>query len=156
MNINLTLFGQTITFAIFVWFCMKYVWPPILAAMTEREKKIADGLQAAERASQELASAKEEVAQQLQEAKQEAVTILEQANKRARQMVDEAKDQAIAEGQRLKDAAAADISQEVNRAKESLRKEVSRLALVGAQQVLEVEIDENAHRDLLDKVASNL
>lgn len=156
MNINLTLFGQTITFAFFVWFCMKYIWPHILSAMTEREQKIADGLQAAERAKSELASAQEDVAKQIQQAKEEAASILEQANKRSRQMVEEAKEAAHAEGERLKHAAAADIEQEINRAKEQLRKEVSQLALTGAQQILEAEIDASRHNDMLDKLAANL
>lgn len=156
MNINLTLIGQSITFLLFVIFCAKYVWPPIIAAMSEREKKIADGLQAAERASLELASAQDDVAEQMQQAKTEAAAILEQANKRARQMIEEAKDLAVVEGGRLKEAAKADIDQEVNRAKEQLRVEVSKLAVAGAQQILETEIDESAHRGMLDKLAASL
>ena len=156
MNINLTLIGQSITFFLFVYFCAKYVWPPILAAMAERETKIADGLQAAERASLELSTAKEDVSRQLEEAKAEASAIIEQANKRARQVVEEAKEQAVSEGERLKEAAKADIDQEVNRAKEQLRREVSVLAIAGAEQILEAEIDENAHRSILDKLSASL
>ncbi len=156
MNINLTLFAQLISFAIFVWFCKNYVWPPIVAAMEEREKKIADGLNAAEKAGQDLEEAHKQVEAQLVEAKAQAAGILDQANKRAAQIVDEAKEQAVLEGQRLKGAAQADIEQEVNRAKEQLRSQVASLALVGAEKILEASIDENAHSDIVNKLAANL
>ena len=156
MNINLTLFAQLISFAIFVWFCKNYVWPPIVAAMEEREKKIADGLNAAEKAGQNLEEAHKQVEAQLVEAKAQAAGILDQANKRAAQIVDEAKEQAVLEGQRLKGAAQADIEQEVNRAKEQLRSQVASLALVGAEKILEASIDENAHSDIVNKLAANL
>jgi len=156
VNINLTLIGQTITFVIFVWFCFKYVWPPIMAAMAEREKKISDGLNAAAKASQDLADAQQQVDAQMTEAKQEAAAILEQANKRARQMVEDAKETATVEGNRIKESAQAEIDLEVSRAKETLRQDVSRLALAGAQQILQKEIDENSHRDILDGLAANL
>jgi len=156
VNINLTLIGQTITFVIFVWFCFKYVWPPIMAAMAEREKKISDGLNAAAKASQDLADAQQQVDAQMTEAKQEAAAILEQANKRARQMVEDAKEAATVEGNRIKESAQAEIDLEVSRAKETLRQDVSRLALAGAQQILQKEIDENSHRDILDGLAANL
>jgi len=156
VNINLTLFAQLISFAIFVWFCKNYVWPPIVAAMEEREKKIADGLNAAEKAGQDLEEAHKQVEAQLVEAKAQAAGILDQANKRAAQIVDEAKEQAVLEGQRLKGAAQADIEQEVNRAKEQLRSQVASLALVGAEKILEASIDENAHSDIVNKLAANL
>ena len=156
MNINLTLFAQLISFAIFVWFCKNYVWPPIVAAMEERQKKIADGLNAAEKAGQDLEEAHKQVEAQLVEAKAQAAGILDQANKRAAQIVDEAKEQAVVEGQRLKGAAQADIEQEVNRAKEQLRSQVASLALVGAEKILEASIDENAHSDIVNKLAANL
>lgn len=156
MNINLTLFAQLISFAIFVWFCKNYVWPPIVAAMEEREKKIADGLNAAEKAGQDLEEAHKQVEAQLVEAKAQAAGILDQANKRAAQIVDEAKEQAVLEGQRLKGAAQADIEQEVNRAKEQLRSQVASLALVGAEKILEASIDESAHSDIVNKLAANL
>ena len=156
MNINLTILAQLISFSIFVWFCRKYVWPPIINAMQEREKQIADGLNAAEKAGEDLEQAKQQVAEQLSEAKVQAAQIIEQANKRAGQIVDEAKGQAIAEGNRLKEAAHSDIEQEVNRAKEKLRSQVSILALAGAEKVLQASIDENAHRDIVDKLAANL
>jgi len=156
VNINLTLLAQLISFAIFVWFCRKQVWPPIIAMMEERQKQIADGLNAAEKAGLDLEQAQQEVAQQLAEAKTQASQILDQANKRAAQIIDEAKEQAVAEGQRLKDAAPSDIDQEVNRAKEQLRSQVASLALVGAEKILQAEIDANAHRDIVDKLAANL
>ena len=156
MNINLTLFAQLISFAIFVWFCKKYIWPPVVEAMEERQKQIADGLNAAEKAEADLESARAEVEQQLLEAKSRAAGIIDQANKRAAQIVDEAKTQAVTEGQRLKDAAQADIDQEVNRAKEQLRGKVAALALAGAEKVLEASIDESKHKDIVDKLAANL
>lgn len=156
MNINLTLFAQLISFAIFVWFCRKYVWPPIIQSMQEREKLISDGLNAAEKAGADLEEAKAQVAVQLDEAKQQAAQIIDGANKRATQIVDEAKGQAVAEGNRLKEAAQSDIEQEVNRAKEQLRSQVATLALAGAEKVLQASIDKSIHSDMLDKLAANL
>ena len=126
------------------------MWPPLIGAMQEREQQIADGLNAAEKAGQDLDQAKLEVAEQLDQAKQQAAQIIDQANKRAAQIVDEAKEQAIAEGSRLKEAAQSDIAQEVNRAKEGLRSQVASLALAGAEKVLQASVDENAtSRDML-------
>ncbi|MFB9145573.1 F0F1 ATP synthase subunit B [Halomonas alkalicola] len=156
MNINMTLIGQTIAFAIFVWFCIKYVWPPISSALHERQKKIADGLDAASRASRDLELAQEQASQTLREAKEQSSQILEQANKRASQIVEEAREQARSEGERLVASARAEIDQEINRAKEELRAQVSRLAIVGAERVLEASIDEKAHRKLVDKLAAEL
>ncbi|ATH77089.1 MULTISPECIES: F0F1 ATP synthase subunit B [unclassified Halomonas] len=156
MNINMTLIGQTIAFAIFVWFCIKYVWPPISSALHERQKKIADGLDAASRATRDLELAQERAEQTLRESKEQASQILEQANKRSNQMIEEAREQARAEGERLVANARSEIEQEVHRAKEELRAQVSRLAIVGAERVLEASVDEKAHRDLLDKLAAEL
>ena len=156
MNINLTLFGQMVTFAFFVWFCMKYVWPVIIEAMDERQQKIADGLDATERAMRDLESAQSQVSDQMQIAKQEAAGIIDQANKRAGQIVEEAKQQAIAEGDRLKVAAAAEIDQELNRAKEELRGAVAGLALAGAERVLEASVDDAANRALVEQLAAQL
>lgn len=156
MNINLTLFGQMVAFTLFVLFCMKYVWPPILAAMQERAEKIAEGLAAADRASQDLELAKEAAVERLKEAKTEAAGIVDAANKRAAQIIDEAKDQARVEGERLKEAAQAEIDQEVNRAREHLRGQVASLALAGAEKVLGAEIDKQRHADLVDKLAAEL
>ena len=156
MNINLTLIGQTLTFFIFVLFCAKFVWPALINIMEEREKKIADGLQAAERADKDLELAQKRATEQLGEAKDQASTIIEQANKRAAQIVDEAKDQAKVEADRLITAAKAEIEQESNRAKEELRGKVATLALAGAEKILEQSIDAKTHNDLVSKLASQL
>jgi F-type H+-transporting ATPase subunit b len=156
VNINATILGQMIAFAFFVWFCMKYVWPPLTAALAERAKKIADGLEAAERAGKDLELAQERAAEQLREAKTEASGIIEQANKRASQIIDEAKEQAREEGQRLIAGAQAEIEQEVNRAKEQLRKQVAGIAIAGAEKILEASIDEKAHAELAEKLAASL
>ncbi len=156
MNINLTLFGQMIAFVVFVWFCMKYVWPPILGAMKEREDKIAEGLAAADRASHDLELAKHEAVERLKEAKEEAAGIVDSANKRANQIVEEAKDAAVVEADRVKASAQAEIEQETNRAREHLRGEVAALSLAGAEKVLGAAIDQNAHKELVDKLASEL
>ncbi|MGK0224214.1 MAG: F-type H+-transporting ATPase subunit b [Limisphaerales bacterium] len=156
MNINLTLVGQMVAFVFFVMFCMKYVWPPILAAMQERTEKIADGLAAADRAGHDLELAQEAAIERMKEAKVEASGIVDAANKRANQIIDEAKDTAVVEGDRVKLAAQADIEQEVNRAREQLRSQVGTLALAGAEKILEASIDPSAHADLVDKLASEL
>lgn len=156
MNINLTLIGQIITFAIFVAFCMKFVWPHLLSAMQEREKKIADGLDAANRAARDLELAQKEAAGKLREAKEKAAEIIEQANKRANQIVDEAKETARTEGDRIVAAAQGEIEQEANRAKEALRKQVSELAVAGAAKILGKSVDASAHDELLNKLADEL
>ena len=156
MNINLTLIGQSISFLFFVWFSYKFVWGYIRTAMDEREKQIADGLDAADRAGRDLELAQEKATKQLREAKAEAATIIDAANKRASQIVEEAKDVARTEGERLKAAAEAQIEQDVNRAKEQLRSQVAKRALVGAEKVLEASIDESVHKDMVDKLAASL
>ena len=156
MNLNLTLIGQAISFAIFVWFCMKFVWPPVIAALEERSKKIADGLEAANRASRDLELAQEKAAQTLRESKGQAAEIIEQANKRANQIIDEAKEQALTEGQRLRTAAQSEIEQDVMRAKEALRAQVSVLAVTGAEKILGAIVDEKAHSELVEKLAQEL
>ena len=156
MNINLTLIGQMIAFVCFVVFCMKYVWPPILAAMAEREKKIADGLAAADRASHDLELAKEKAVERLKDAKHEAAGIIDSANKRGNQIVEEAKDAALVEAERVKASAQAEIEQEANRAREHLRGEVAALSLAGAEKVLGASIDREAHKELVEKLAAEL
>jgi F-type H+-transporting ATPase subunit b len=153
---NLTILGQLIAFAIFVWFCMKFVWPPLTSAMSEREKKIADGLDAANRAARDLELAQAKAADQLREAKEKAAEIIEQAAKRANQIVDEAKDNARSEGERIVAAAQAEVEQEANRAKEALRKQVSELAVAGAAKILGKSVDASAHDELLDTLAKEL
>lgn len=156
MNINATLIGQTITFLLFLWICFKYIWPPLVEAMRERQKNIAEGLAAAERAEKNLAQAQDQVAAELAKAKDEAAGILDQARARANAMIEEAKTDARFEGERLKESAQAEIDQEVNRAKESLRAQVAALSVAGAEQVLGASVDASAHSKLLDKLAAEL
>lgn len=156
MNINATLIGQTITFLIFLFICFKYIWPPLTEAMRERQKNIADGLAAAERAEKNLAQAKDQVEAELAKAKAEAASIIDQARQRASAMIEEAKNDARTEGDRLKEAAQADIEQEMNRTKETLRSQVATLSVVGAEQVLGASIDTSQHAALLDKLAAEL
>lgn len=156
MNINATLIGQMITFGIFLWVTAKFVWPPIINALRERQQKIADGLAAADRGARDLEKAKEEADQLLVKAKEQAAEILNQANKRNTEIVEEAKKEARAEGDRLVASAKAQIEQEVARAREDLRKEVASLAVMGAGRILAREIDARTHADLLDKVANEL
>jgi F-type H+-transporting ATPase subunit b len=145
-----------IAFVGFVWFCMKFVWPPIIAAMEEREKKIADGLAAADRASHDLELAKEKAVERLKEAKVEAAGIIDSANKRANQLVEEAKGAAVVEADRVKASAQAEIEQESNRAREALRGEVAALSIAGAEKVLGAAIDQEAHKELVEKLAAEL
>jgi len=156
VNINLTLIGQMLAFICFVLFCMKYVWPPILAAMAEREKKISDGLAAADRASHDLELAKEKAVERLKEARHEAAGIIDSANKRGNQIVEEAKEAALVEVERVKASAQAEIEQETNRAREQLRSQVAALSLAGAEKVLGAAIDQKAHAELVDKLATEL
>jgi F-type H+-transporting ATPase subunit b len=156
MNINLTLIGQSITFAVFVWFCMKYVWPPIVNALEARRKQIADGLAAADRGKHELELAARKSTEALYEAKLKAVDIIAQAEKRAAQVIDEAKNDAKIEGDRQIAAAKAEIDQEIHRARESLREQVAQLVMVGAEKVLRREIDAKAHSDLLEAIKNEL
>lgn len=156
MNINLTLIGQMLAFVAFVVFCMKFVWPPIMAALQERERKIAEGLAAADQASHDRELAREEAVQRLRKAKEEAAGIIDAANRRAGQIVEEAKDAATVEADRIKAAARAEIEQETNRAREQLRGQVATLALAGAERVLGASVDAQAHADIVDKLAAEL
>ncbi|MEY1660659.1 F0F1 ATP synthase subunit B [Isoalcanivorax beigongshangi] len=156
MNINATLLGQVIWFALFVLFCMKFVWPPITRALSERKQKIADGLSAADRAQRDLELAQAKATDSLKEAKDKAAEIIDAANRRANQILEEAKGNAVAEGARLIEKAQADIEQEINQAREQLRKEVSVLVLQGAEQVLRAEVNRDAHKQLLEQLAAEL
>ncbi|MDP6183431.1 MAG: F0F1 ATP synthase subunit B [Gammaproteobacteria bacterium] len=156
MNINLTLIGQAISFAIFVWFCVKYVWPPVLKALEERETRIADGLAAAEKGQRDLENAGQRVEEILAEGRDKAQEFITQSTKRADEIVEEAKSTAVEEGERLLVAARSRIDQERNEARESLRNEVAVLALSGAEQVLMREVDANVHRDVLDKLTAEI
>ena len=156
MNINATLIGQTIAFAFFVWFCMKYVWPPLMQVLNDRQKKIADGLAAAEKAERDLELAREKATANLREARAQAQELIDQANKRAAQIVDEAKLQAREEGARLKAAADAEIEQEANRARQALRAQVAALAVSGAEKILGEQLDQAANSRLVDDLAAQL
>ncbi len=155
-QLGYTLLGQSITFAFFVWFCMKFVWPPIMAALHERKTKIADGLAAAEKGQHEEELAKQRSIDILKEAKDKAQEIIGNAEKRASEIVEEAKNTARTEGQRLVTAANAEIEQEVNRAREALRGQVATLAVAGASKVLKKEINAAANEDLLKDLVAQL
>ncbi len=156
MNINLTLIGQTITFIFFVLFCMKFIWPPLVAALDERKKTIADGLAAAEKGKHDGELAREKVLNTLKDAKSQAQDIINLAEKRASEIVEESKDTARVEGERIIAAANAELEQEVNRAREQLRGQVVSLAVSGASKVLKREIDEKANEDLLKDLVAQL
>jgi len=156
VNINATLIGQSVAFFIFVLFCMKFVWPPVITALRERQKKIADGLEAASRATRDLELAHDKVAQQLREAKAQAAEIIEQANKRGAQIIDEAREQARIEADRVKAQAKAEIEQELNGVKDALRAQVGRLAVSGAEKILSASIDQDAHAELVSKLAAEI
>lgn len=156
MNINATLLGQTIMFAMFVWFCMKFVWPPIVAALDARKKQIADGLAAGERGKHDLELAAKRSAELLREAKEKAVDIIALGDKRASEIIEEAKVQAQIESVRILATAKTEIDQEVFRAKEQLRIQVTSIALAGAGKILRREIDLKAHNDLLEKLLKEI
>lgn len=156
MNLNLTMFGQAIALAIFVWFCMKYVWPPIIAALSERETRIADGLAAAEKGRHDLELAEKRAADLMREGRDKAQEYIVQAQKRADDIVEEAKETARAEGERIKAAARSDLDTELNQAREKLRSEVAVLAIAGAEQILRREVDRNTHKQLLDQLSASL
>lgn len=156
MNINATLLAQAIMFAAFVWFCMKFVWPPIMGALATRQKQIADGLAAADRGKHELELSAKKAVQELHAAKEKAGEIIAQAEKRATEIVEEAKGNAKVEGDRIIAGAKAEIDQEVNRAKEGLRQQVAELAVAGAEKILRREIDAKAHGEMLTAIAGEL
>lgn len=156
MNINLTMLGQLIAFVIFVWFCMRFVWPPLVGAMRDRQAQIAEGLDAANRAAHDLEVAQKTATEQLTQSKEKAAEIIEQANKRATTIIDDAKDAAKQEGDRIVLAAQAEVEQEINRAKEELRKQVSELAVQGASKILQKTVDASVHDELLQKLAQEL
>ena len=156
MNINATLIGQSIAFFLFVWFVMKYVWPPLIVALDERKKTIADGLAAAEKGKHEQELAEKAAEKHIKKAKDQAADILAQAQKRASEIVEEAKGDARTEAEGIKKAAAAELDQEVNRAKEHLRQQVATIAIAGAEKVLKREIDEKAHSDIVNDLIAQI
>ena len=170
MDINLTLIGQTIAMIVFVWFCMKYIWPPLLESIEERRQKIEEGLAAADRGEEKLVQARAEAEEIIADARRQATTIIDQANGRANEIVADGKADAVAEEIRSADgkaegvkererqiaAAEAEIEQEINRAREELRGQVSAIAMAGAEKILKREIDADVHDDILGKLAQNL
>ena len=156
MDINLTIIGQSIAFAVFCWFCHRYVWPLFANVLEERKRTIAEGLEAAARAEQKLESAARQSVERLDEAKASAAGIIEQANRRSAQIIDEARQQAQMEAERIMLAAQAEIEQEANRAKEELRAQVSLIAVAGAEKILGRAVDQAANEDMLRQLAAEL
>ncbi|MCH9670904.1 MAG: F0F1 ATP synthase subunit B [Gammaproteobacteria bacterium] len=156
MNVTLTLVGQMLTFLVLVWFVMKFLWVPMLKVLEDRQKKIADGLAAAEEGLHAQERAEAEVAEQLKKVREQAGEVLAQAQRRRDEIVEEAKAEARVEGERLLTAARAEIDHERNQAREGLRKEVVDIAIAGAEQLLGREVDKSAHNDLLDRLAQQL
>jgi F-type H+-transporting ATPase subunit b len=156
MNPNITLLGQMLSFAILIWFTVKFIWPPLMKAIEERQQKIAEGLAAADNAQKNLAQAQDKVNEELKAARAKANEIIEQAHQRANQIVDAAKNEAIVEGARQKALAESEIAASTTRAREDLRKQVSALAVTGAEKLLRREIDANAHKALLDELAAEI
>ena len=156
MDINLTLIGQTIAMIVFVWFCMKFIWPPILNAIEARQKQIEEGLAAADLSQEKLAEAAKEADGIVAEARQQATSILDQAHSRANEIVAEGKENGVKERERQLAEAKAEIEQEANRAREELRGQVSAIAIASAEKILNREIDGTAHEDILGKLAQEL
>lgn len=156
MNINVTMFFQLFAFGLFVWFCMSKVWPPLMQAMAERQKKIADGLAAADRGEQALADAAKHKEEALAQARADAQDILANANRQASEIVERAKTDARNEGERIIAGAQAELDAEVNKAKAALRAEVSAIALSAAEKILEREVDASAHEGLLKDLAAQV
>ena len=156
MDINMTIIGQTIAMIVFVWFCMRFVWPPLVHALDERRKTIADGLAAAEDGQKKLEEAQARFEETVRESREKAAEVIQQAEKRGRETIDQARGDAVSEGERLIAQAKAEISQEASRARDALRGDVAAIALSGTRQLLEREIDPATHKQLLDKLASEL
>jgi F-type H+-transporting ATPase subunit b len=156
VDINATLWGQTIAMVVFVWFCMKFIWPPILNALEERQKQIEEGLAAADKSQEALEAAQAEAETIVAEARQQATGILDQAHARANEIVAEGKDAGVKERERQLAAAKAEIEQETNKAREELRGQVSAIAVASAEKILRREIDSKAHDDILGKLAQEI
>ncbi|MGK2959656.1 MAG: F0F1 ATP synthase subunit B [Candidatus Malihini olakiniferum] len=156
MNINATILGQAIAFILFVWFCMKFIWPPLMTAVEKRQKEIVDALASAERAKEDLNLAQVNATDQLKKAKAEAQVILEQADKRRAQILDEAKAKAEAESNKVIAQAQSEIKAELKRVHEELRKQVIILAIAGAEKIIERSVDEAANSDIIDKLVAKL
>jgi F-type H+-transporting ATPase subunit b len=156
VNINATLLGQMITFAVFVWFTMKFVWPLLMQAIEERQAKIADGLAAAEKGRHELELAEVRAKELLRERKQHAAEIVAHAQKRANEIIEEAKISARTESERILGSARAQISQDLQEARDKLQREVGQLAIAAAEQILMREVDAEAHQEIVNKLSVQL
>lgn len=156
MDLNATLLGQMLAFGMFAWFCVKFVWPPLLDMIEERQNEIAAGLAAADKGNRALEEAEVEKQSLLDEARGHARTIIDQANARGNSIVDEARTEAGSEKARILESAQAEVEQEANRAREELRGQVSAIAISGAEKILQREIDAASHKDLLDKLAAEI
>ncbi|WP_392552435.1 F0F1 ATP synthase subunit B [Orbus wheelerorum] len=156
MNMNATLLGQAITFVLFVWFCMKFVWPPVIRAIEKRQKEIADGLNSAEAAKKDLELAKANTSEIMQQAKVEANAIVEQANKRKATILEEAKQEAIREKDRIVAQGLAEVDAERKRAQAELKQQVAMLAIAGAEKIIERSVNEAANSDIIDKLVAEL
>jgi F-type H+-transporting ATPase subunit b len=156
MSFNLTLIAQAVAFALFIWFTVRFVWPPLLRAIETRQKTIADGLAAAEQGRRSLELSTRQADEEVRRARERAAELLAQAEKRAAQMIEEAKSAAREEGNREKAAAKAEIAQEITRAREELRDHVASLAVAGAEKILRREVDAKAHAQLLESIKQEL
>ncbi len=156
MNINFTLFAQAIVFAAFIWFTVKFIWPPLLRAIEQRQKTIADGLAAGERGRQELEAAGKRAHEELARARERVGEIINSAEKRDGQMLEEAKAAAKAEAERIIAAAKADIDQQVGKAREMLREQVASLAVAGAEKILRREVNAKTHAEMLDQLKKEI
>jgi F-type H+-transporting ATPase subunit b len=156
MNINLTLFAQALTFAAFIWFTARFIWPPMLRAIESRQKVIAEGLAAAEKGRRELELSSQHAEQALREARARAQEIVAHGDQRAAQIIEEAKQAAKAEAGRLVVAAQAEIEQEISRAREQLREQVAAIAVAGAERILRREVNATVHADLLTQLKREL
>jgi F-type H+-transporting ATPase subunit b len=156
MNINFTLFAQAIAFAAFIWFTVRFVWPPLLAAIEERQKKIAEGLAAADKGSKSLEEAQVRIKALVEDARGQARQILDQAQVRANGIVEEARASADQERERIIQTAKAEVDQQINKARDELRGQVAAIAVAGAEKILAREIDTRTHQDLLNKLAAQI
>jgi F-type H+-transporting ATPase subunit b len=156
VSINATLIGQMITFALLVWFTMKYVWPPLIQALEERKRKIAEGLAAAEKGQHEMELAEQKAKGVIKEAKDQAGEIVNLAQKRANELVEDSKQTAKSEGDRIVSAARGEIDREIQQAKDSLQREVSALVVLAAEQILKKEIDQNKHAEIIENLGKQL
>jgi F-type H+-transporting ATPase subunit b len=156
MNLNLTLVAQAITFTVFIWLTVRFIWPYMLRAIETRQKTIADGLAAAEEGKRSLELSNKRADEEIKKARERAAEVLSQAERRAAQMIEEAKNAAKEEGAREKAAAKAEIAQELTRAREQLRDHVASLAVAGAEKILRREVDPKAHAQLLDSIKQQL